>query len=172
MLITTIACCLILLIQKQNRIFTMMIESNGYMGATKNLKFDIETKAIGEICKALGHPARIQIMTILWKRDNRTCGEIVELIPLAQSTISKHLLELKKANLVNIKHEGKKTIYSIESDKIQTLKIYLTSYLSTIEISEEKKTTILTTTRKSKGRNSHLKKYNYQFPHKKANSVA
>ncbi|MHC0439489.1 ArsR/SmtB family transcription factor [Flavobacterium sp. 3-210] len=109
------------------------------MGTTKNLKFDIETKAIGKICKALGHPARIQIMTILWKRNNRTCGEIVELIPLAQSTISKHLLELKKANLLNVKNEGKKAIYSIEVDKIEMLKKYLSSYLSTIEISEQYK---------------------------------
>ena len=70
------------------------------MGVTKHLGFDIETNKIGKICKALGHPTRIQIMTLLWKRNNRTCGEIVELIPLAQSTISKHLLELKKANLV------------------------------------------------------------------------
>lgn len=88
------------------------------MGTAKRLKFDIETEAIGKICKALGHPARIQIMTLLWRKDNRTCGEIVDLIPLAQSTISKHLLELKKASLVNIKNEGKKTIYSIEVDKI------------------------------------------------------
>jgi ArsR family transcriptional regulator len=127
------------------------------MGVTKHLNFDIETKAIGKICKALGHPTRIQIMTLLWKRDNRTCGEIVELIPLAQSTISKHLLELKKANLVSIKNQGKKTIYS---------KKYLTSYLSTIEISEQNKATVLTT-RNRISRNSHLKEHNYQFPHKK-----
>lgn len=140
------------------------------MGITKHLNFDIETKAIGKICKALGHPTRIQIMTLLWKRDNRSCGEIVELIPLAQSTISKHLLELKKANLVNIKNEGKKTIYSIEVDKIESLKKYLTSYLSTIEISEENKSTVLTT--KHKVRNSHLKQYNYQFPNKKIKELA
>lgn len=136
------------------------------MGVTKHLNFDIETKAIGKICKALGHPTRIQIMTLLWKRDNRTCGEIVELIPLAQSTISKHLLELKKANLVSIKNQGKKTIYSIDVDNIEVLKKYLTSYLSTIEISEQNKATVLTT-RNRISRNSHLKEHNYQFPHKK-----
>jgi ArsR family transcriptional regulator len=135
------------------------------MGITKQLNFDIETKEIGKICKALGHPVRIQIMTLLWKRDNRTCGEIVELIPLAQSTISKHLLELKKANLVNIKTDGKKIIYSIEVGNIQILNKYFSSYLYTIEISEQDKSTVLTTKRKSRGR-IHLKQYNYQFPHK------
>lgn len=140
------------------------------MGVTKHFNFDTETRTIGGICKALGHPTRIQIMTLLWKRNNRTCGEIVELIPLAQSTVSKHLLELKKANLVNIKNEGKKTIYSIEIDKIQILKKYLTSYLSTIEISEQNKSTVFAT-KHIRGRNSHLKQYNYQFPDKKVNQV-
>ncbi len=133
----------------------------------KPLKFDTETEAVGEICKALGHPTRVQIMTLLWKRDKRTCGEIVELIPLAQSTISKHLLELKKAHLVTIKNVGKKVIYSIDLNSIQILKKYLTSYLSTIEIPEENKKTVLTTRHKVKGKKSYLKQYNYQFPHKK-----
>lgn len=136
------------------------------MGFTKQLNFDEDTEAIGKICKALGHPTRIHIMTILWKRNNRTCGEIVELIPLAQSTISKHLLELKKANLLSIKNEGKKVIYSVETEYIQVLKKYLKSYLSTIEISESSKSTV-SATKFKRGRNSHLKQYNYQFPDKK-----
>ncbi|KAF2334703.1 ArsR/SmtB family transcription factor [Flavobacterium ginsenosidimutans] len=138
------------------------------MGITKHLKFDKETEEIGKICKALGHATRIQIMTLLWKRNNRTCGEIVELIPLAQSTISKHLLELKKANLVTVQYDGKKTIYSVGVDNINALKKYFSSYLSTIEISEENKETVLTTKHKVQSRNSHLKKYNYQFSHKKS----
>lgn len=142
------------------------------MGMTKRLKFDIETEAIGKICKALGHPTRIQIMTLLWKRDNRTCGEIVDLIPLAQSTISKHLLELKKASLVDVKYEGKKTIYSIDVDNMEVLKKFVSSYLSTIEISEQDKSTVLTTRHKMRGRNSHLKQYNYQFPDKKIKQIA
>jgi DNA-binding transcriptional ArsR family regulator len=141
------------------------------MGVTKHLNFDVETKAIGKICKALGHPTRIQIMTLLWKRNNRTCGEIVELIPLAQSTISKHLLELKKANLVNIENVGKKTIYSIEVDNIKMLKKYLGSYLSTIEIPEQNKSTVSATKHKLIGRKSHLKEYNYQFPDRRIKQV-
>ncbi|MEA9413680.1 MULTISPECIES: helix-turn-helix transcriptional regulator [unclassified Flavobacterium] len=137
------------------------------MGVTKHLNFDIETKVVGEICKALGHPTRIQIMTLLWKKNNRTCGEIVELIPLAQSTISKHLLELKKANLVMIKNEGKRIVYSVEIDSIQMLKKYLSSYLSTFEVPEKNKSTILTTKHKTESTNGRLKQYNYQFPDKK-----
>ncbi len=141
------------------------------MGITKHINFDTESKAIGKICKALGHPTRVEIMNLLWKRNNRTCGEIVDLIPLAQSTISKHLLELKKANLVSIKNDGKKSIYAIDIGNIEILKKYLTSYLSTIEISEQNKTTVLTTRHKIRSRNSHLKEHNYQFPDKKLKHV-
>lgn len=138
------------------------------MGTTKNLNFDVETNAIAEICKALGHPTRMQIMTLLWKENNRTCGEIVAQIPLAQSTISKHLSELKKAELLNIRNEGKKTIYSIDVDKIQILKKYLSNYLSNKAIFNEKETiTPSSTTKKKNGSKKNLKQFNYQFPGKK-----
>jgi DNA-binding transcriptional ArsR family regulator len=138
------------------------------MGTTKHLDFDLETQAIAEICKALGHPTRMQIMTLLWKKNNRTCGEIVAQIPLAQSTISKHLLELKKADLLNVKNEGKKTIYSIEVKKIQILKRYFTNYLSNRAISNEQGSIALKSSPKKKNENkTHLKEHNYQFPDKK-----
>lgn len=137
------------------------------MGITKRLSFDEETEIIGGICKALGHPTRIQIMTLLWKRDSRSCGEIVEQIPLAQSTISKHLLELKKVNLISIKNEGKKSVYSVEVEKIKILKKYFSNYLSTIAILEQNKSTVFATKHKRKGIKSYLKQYNYEFSHKK-----
>jgi DNA-binding transcriptional ArsR family regulator len=138
------------------------------MGTTKNLDFDQETNAIAAICKALGHPTRIEIMTLLWEKNNRTCGEIVSLIPLAQSTISKHLLELKKADLLHVKNVGKKTIYSIEVEKIQILKKYLTHYLSNKSFSKETENIILPLSVKVKKQDkSHLKLNNYQFPDKK-----
>ena len=138
------------------------------MGTTKHFDFDRETNTIAEICKALGHPTRMQIMTLLWKKNNRTCGEIVSLIPLAQSTISKHLLELKKAELLSVKNAGKKTIYSIDVDKIQLLKKYLTNYLSNRAISNETEPLAITAVAKMKNEKKlNLKQYNYQFPNKK-----
>ncbi|PKB16426.1 helix-turn-helix transcriptional regulator [Flavobacterium sp. 5] len=142
------------------------------MGTTKHLDFDQETNAIAEICKALGHPTRMQIMTLLWNKNNRTCGEIVSLIPLAQSTISKHLLELKKANLLNVKNVGKKTIYSIEVEKIQVLKKYFTNYLSNKLLSNEIEIikTTSSTPKIKKADKLYLKQHNYQFPDKKNGS--
>jgi len=137
------------------------------MGTTKRQDFDQETNAIAEICKALGHPTRMQIMTLLWEKNNRTCGEIVAQIPLAQSTISKHLSELKKAELLNIKNEGKKTIYSIEVHKIQVLKKYFSNYLSNKTDLNEKESMAPDSVSKKKKENNNLKRFNYQFPNKK-----
>ncbi len=50
--------------------------------------------------KALGHPARIQILRLLMSRDDCICGDIVREIPLAQSTVSQHLKELKDAGII------------------------------------------------------------------------
>ncbi|AOW08974.1 ArsR/SmtB family transcription factor [Flavobacterium gilvum] len=137
------------------------------MGTSKHINFDEQTNAIAEICKALGHPTRMQIMTLLWNKNNRTCGEIVALIPLAQSTISKHLSELKKANLLNVKNVGKKTIYSLETDKIQLLKKYLSNYLSNRLITAEEKPKVIPASPKVKrGNKPYLKQYNYEFEHK------
>lgn len=142
------------------------------MGTTKKQDFDQETTAIAAICKALGHPTRMQIMTLLWTKNSRTCGEIVSLIPLAQSTISKHLQELKKADLLHVKNVGKKTIYSIEVEKMQILKKYLTNYLSNKLLSKEAEIAILPPTPKIHKRDKlHLKDFNYQFPSKKGNAA-
>lgn len=140
------------------------------MGITKHVDFEKEINDIAEICKALGHPARVQIMTLLLIKNNRTCGEIVSILPLAQSTVSKHLLELKKATLLNVKNVGKKTIYSIEINKIEILKKYLNNYISSASKIEDLVNSKLTHINKNKipkETKMHLKKYNYQFPNKK-----
>ncbi len=50
--------------------------------------------------KAISHPARIAILKYLAAQDRCICGEIVNILPLAQSTVSQHLKELKKSGLI------------------------------------------------------------------------
>ena len=59
-----------------------------------------DPKVFADICKALGHPARVRIVEFLKKTDNCICGEIVDILPLAQSTVSQHLKQLKQAGLI------------------------------------------------------------------------
>ena len=74
---------------------------------------DIE---IARICKALAHPARVQIMRVLAERESCVCGDIVEDIPLAQATVSQHLKELKEAGLVQGTIDGPRVCYCIDAE--------------------------------------------------------
>ena len=73
-----------------------------------------ETELFAAMCKALGHPARIMIVNYLKKIDRCLCGDIVELLPLAQSTVSQHLKCLKDAGLIKGEVEGPKTCYCLD----------------------------------------------------------
>lgn len=79
---------------------------------------DKEFKEIADIAKALSHPARIRIMQILTEKNMCICGEIVDLLPLSQSTVSQHLKELKRVELIKGEIEGSKTCYCINFEKL------------------------------------------------------
>ncbi|MEL7168863.1 MAG: metalloregulator ArsR/SmtB family transcription factor [Bacteroidota bacterium] len=64
--------------------------------------------------KALGHPARIAILRALAARGTCVCGEIVEVLPLAQSTVSQHLKVLREAGLVQGTVDGPRTCYCLD----------------------------------------------------------
>jgi DNA-binding transcriptional ArsR family regulator len=66
------------------------------------------------LAKALGHPARVQIMRLLTRRDACICGDIVDELPLAQSTVSQHLKVLKDAGLIRGEVDGPRVCYCIE----------------------------------------------------------
>ena len=83
-----------------------------------------------EIAKALGHPARIAILKTLAQRTTCFCGDITEILPLAQSTVSQHLKALKNAGLITGEVEGVKTCYCLNPEGIRELQSLL-SELST-----------------------------------------
>jgi ArsR family transcriptional regulator len=64
--------------------------------------------------KALGHPARLEILRVLAERGTCICGDVVELLPLAQSTVSQHLKVLKEAGFVRGEVEGPKSCYCLD----------------------------------------------------------
>lgn len=84
------------------------------MAISKKTEFTSKDQQIAEIAKALSHPARIAILKALAKRGTCICGEIVEVLPLAQSTVSQHLKELKASGLVTGEVEGTKSCYCID----------------------------------------------------------
>lgn len=77
---------------------------------------DFSTKdvTLAKYAKALSHPARISILNLLIQKQTCICGDIVEELPLAQSTVSQHLKVLKEAGLIKGEIEGATVCYCID----------------------------------------------------------
>jgi len=73
----------------------------------------LDPETFAAVCKALGHPARVRIVAHLMAIDRCICGQIVDILPLAQSTVSQHLKQLKGAGLVMGEVEGPRTCYCL-----------------------------------------------------------
>jgi len=74
------------------------------------------TEELARFAKALGHPTRIKILNYL---ENQSCcytGDLMEMLPLAQSTISQHLKELKNAGLIQGEVSPPKIKYCIHKE--------------------------------------------------------
>jgi len=72
-------------------------------------------KQVAACAKALAHPARVAILRFLAKQDRCFCGRIVDHLPLAQSTVSQHLRELREAGLIRGTVDGVKVCYCIDA---------------------------------------------------------
>jgi DNA-binding transcriptional ArsR family regulator len=77
---------------------------------------------LANLAKALGHPARVQIMRLLVRREACICGDIVDELPLAQSTVSQHLKVLKEAGLIRGEIDGPRVCYCVEPRMLRRLK--------------------------------------------------
>ena len=82
-------------------------------------KKELDPTQLASMCKALGHPARVNIVSYLIRTDRCLCGDIVEQLPLAQSTVSQHLKCLKEAGLIKGEVEGPKTCYCLDKDMFE-----------------------------------------------------
>jgi DNA-binding transcriptional ArsR family regulator len=85
------------------------------MGLSKTEEFTKTQNEIALLAKALGHPARIAILQYLSEQKSCVCGDIVDELPLSQSTVSQHLKELKKAGLIKGEIEGPSVCYCIDA---------------------------------------------------------
>jgi ArsR family transcriptional regulator, arsenate/arsenite/antimonite-responsive transcriptional repressor len=80
---------------------------------------------LAELARALGHPARVRIMRLLTRRDSCVCGEIVDDLELAQSTVSQHLKVLKEAGLIRGDVTGPRVCYCVEPRALRRFKALL-----------------------------------------------
>ncbi len=90
---------------------------------TENIKYEQNSLELAVFAKALGHPTRIEILKHL---DAQSCcftGDLVDVFPLAQSTISQHLKELKNAGLIQGELRPPKIRYCINQEKWQKARL-------------------------------------------------
>jgi DNA-binding transcriptional ArsR family regulator len=92
------------------------------MGMTKSEIFTNKQNKLALLFKALAHPARLAIIQQLLKADACICGELVNELGLAQSTISQHLKELKNAGLIKGTVEGVSVCYCIDEKAWNSIK--------------------------------------------------
>lgn len=81
-----------------------------------------DQERLARFCKALGHPVRVRIVELLLSVDTCICGDIVEKLPLAQSTVSQHLKVLKEAGLIEGTIDGPRTCYFLDRDALSEFK--------------------------------------------------
>ena len=84
------------------------------MGITKHEIFSIDQNEIAGIAKVFGHPARVAIVQHLFKINSCICGDLIDVVGLAQPTISQHLKELKKMGIIKGTIEGTSVCYCID----------------------------------------------------------
>ncbi len=87
----------------------------------KRTAFEPELQALADRFQALAHPARLAILLTLAERRACVCGELVEVLPLAQATVSRHLKELKEAGLIQGELEGPRACYCLSPAGVQAM---------------------------------------------------
>jgi DNA-binding transcriptional ArsR family regulator len=95
------------------------------MGASRTDQYESEQVELAAIAKALGHPARIAIVHYLSQAQACICNDIVEVLPLAQPTVSQHLKELKSVGIIQGTVEGNAICYCLDHTTLGRLSDFL-----------------------------------------------
>ena len=86
------------------------------MEKTKHTLQTAEQEIVARMAKALGHPTRIEILVFLASQDSCFFGDIHDELPIAKSTVSQHLKELRDAGLIQGEIEAPKVRYCIHRE--------------------------------------------------------
>jgi ArsR family transcriptional regulator len=100
------------------------------MGLAKTEIFTDQQNRISLYAKVFGHPARVAILQHLFKINTCVCGDLVNVIKLAQPTISQHLKELKLLGLIKGNVEGTRVCYCIHQENWTSMKEIMFQFLN------------------------------------------
>lgn len=88
-------------------------------------RFPTDDAHLAEQLRALAHPARLAIIDVLAARGTCVCGEIVQVMPLAQATVSQHLKVLREAGLLRGTVDGPRSCYCLDHQALADLRALL-----------------------------------------------
>ena len=108
------------------------------MAIHKKEEFTQKEQDLATFAKAMSHPARIAILKLLAQHNECICGEIVDVLPLAQSTVSQHLKELKNAGLIDGTIDGQRSCYSINWKAFEKFNNEFNGLFTQLKIKNEK----------------------------------
>lgn|GEM_PF-391906 len=77
---------------------------------------------LARLARAIGHPVRVQILRLLAERESCVCGDLVDRLPVGQSTVSEHLRILKEAGLIRGEIQPPRVCYCLEPAGMSRLK--------------------------------------------------
>lgn len=97
-----------------------------------------DTLELARFAKALGHPTRIAILRHLESQSCCFTGDLVDVFPLAQSTISQHLKELKNAGLIQGELNPPKIKYCINQENWNKAKVLFSTFFNDVVEHNEK----------------------------------
>ena len=83
---------------------------------------EIDADGLALLCKALAHPARVQILKHLAKTGTCFFGSFSDVVPLAASTISQHVSILKEAGLIRGSADEQRMCYCVVPERLEILK--------------------------------------------------
>jgi DNA-binding transcriptional ArsR family regulator len=119
-----------------------IVEKTLYRASTINdgisaMSFSAADEQLAAQLKAMAHPARLQILELLADRGQCVCGEIVNVLPLAQSTVSQHLKILKEAGLLVGTIDGPRSCYCLDGQALVAFRRAFTERLAGLETREK-----------------------------------
>jgi DNA-binding transcriptional ArsR family regulator len=113
------------------------------MGISKTITYSEQEIRLAKYVKALAHPARMAILNLLLQKKACVCGDIVDELPLSQSTVSQHLKELKEVGLIKGDIEGVSVCYCINTVVWNEISEQLGIFFNQLRVQDSTKRLIL-----------------------------
>ena len=90
-----------------------------------------DQKTLARFAKAMGHPIRMYVLEILSKQTCCYSGDLTDVLPIAKSTLSQHLKELKEAGLIQGEIEAPKIKYCLNQENWKLAQDLFKKFLNT-----------------------------------------